>query len=141
MESGSCSAPYPISDAEYKAVRLQTAAGQTQKEEVRVKKTVSPLAFALSLPTDLFFLALYVSELVSDFVVIIGGKVESINFRLPSRRLHLTNDGRGPAAPSADSCPEQPDVCSGEAARTDGGDGNRLLHYENQKDKRRDPQT
>lgn len=113
-----------------------------------MKKTVSPSARALSLPTVcrrlllfVFFRALYASELLFDFVVLIGGKVEINYFCFPTRRLNLTNDGRGPAAPSADSCSEQPDVCSREAARTDGGDGNRLFHYENQKDKRRDPQT
>lgn len=74
------------------------------------------------------------------FVFFICGQVKQL-FCLPSRRLNLSNDGRGPAAPSATSCPEQPDVCSGEATRPDSGDGNRLLHYKNQKDKRRDPKT
>lgn len=72
MESGSCSAPYPISDAAYKAVRLETAAGLDQKEDVSVQKTVSPVVCALSLPT-VIFLVLYASESTFDFVVFIRG--------------------------------------------------------------------
>lgn len=43
MESGSCSAPYSISDVVYKAVRPETAAELDKKEEARLQKTVSHL--------------------------------------------------------------------------------------------------